>query len=116
MPFEPTNLLYLTALLISAGCILLIDWRHRVFLFRQPLRAAIVLLIGAAFFILWDIAGIALGIFFQGTGPYMTGIMLGPELPLEELVFLLFLCHITMVLVLGAQQVLEHVLARRAAP
>lgn len=105
MPFEPTSLLYLAALLISAGCIMLIDWRHRLFLFRA-LRAVIILIIGAVFFLLWDVAGIALGIFFQGTGPYMTGIMLGPELPLEELVFLLFLCHVTMVLVLGAQRVL----------
>ncbi len=106
MPFEPTSLLYLAALLISAVCMLLIDWRHRLFVFREPLRAVIILVIGAVFFLLWDIAGIALGIFFQGSGPYMTGIMLAPELPLEELVFLLFLCHVTMVLVLGAQRVL----------
>jgi hypothetical protein len=37
----------------------------------------------------------------------MTGLMLAPELPLEELVFLLFLCELTMVLVLGAQRVLD---------
>lgn len=107
MAFEPTNLLYLAALLTSAGCILLVDWRQQLFIFREPLRAVIILAIGALFFLLWDVAGIALGIFFQGSGPYMTGIMLGPELPLEELVFLLFLCHVTMVLVLGAQRLLK---------
>jgi lycopene cyclase domain-containing protein len=106
VPVEPTNLLYLAALLTSVACILLVDWRYSLFIFGEPLRASIILVIGAVFFLLWDIAGIALGIFFQGTGPYMTGIMLGPELPLEELVFLLFLCHITMVLVLGSQRVL----------
>ena len=31
----------------------------------------------------------------------MTGVMLAPELPLEEPLFLLFLCEVTMVLVLG---------------
>ena len=106
MPVEPTNLLYLGALLTSAACMLLIDFRHRVFIFREPLRASMVIVLGTVFFLLWDLAGIGLGIFFQGTGPYMTGIMLAPELPIEELVFLLFLCHITMVLVLGSQRLL----------
>ena len=107
MPTELTDFFYLAALLGSSGCMLLLDWRYRLFLFRQPLRALLVLALGTAFFLLWDVAGIALGIFLHGPGPYMTGIMLGPELPLEELFFLLFLCHLTMVLVLGAQRLLE---------
>ena len=36
-----------------------------------------------------------------------------PELPLEELVFLLFLCELTMVLVLGARRVLDRAEGRR---
>lgn len=99
-----TNLLYLGTLLLSAGCMLVVDWRFRLFLFAHPVRAAAVTLTGTAFFLAWDLAGIALGIFLHGPAPYMTGIMLAPELPLEELVFLLFLCHLTMVLVLGAQR------------
>ncbi|WP_120005069.1 lycopene cyclase domain-containing protein [Nesterenkonia muleiensis] len=113
MPAELTSLLYLGALLISTGCMLLIDWRYRLFLFAEPLRAVLVLVIGTAFFLLWDLAGIALGIFLHGPGPYMTGVMLAPELPLEELFFLLFLCHLTMVLVLGSQRLLETRVSRR---
>ncbi|WP_223881174.1 lycopene cyclase domain-containing protein [Nesterenkonia ebinurensis] len=104
---DPTSFLYLGSLLISTGCMLLLDWRFRLFVFRAPVRAGLVLVAGTAFFLLWDLAGIALGIFLHGPGPYMTGIMLAPELPLEELFFLLFLCHLTMVLVLGAQRLLE---------
>jgi hypothetical protein len=37
----------------------------------------------------------------------MTGVMLAPELPLEEPVFLLFLCEVTMVLVLGADRLIR---------
>jgi len=100
------SLAYLAVLLVSAGGVLLLDARYRLFCWRAPARAAAVLALGTAFFLAWDLAGIGLGVFFRGTGQYLTGIMLAPELPLEELVFLLFLCELTMVLVLGAQRVL----------
>lgn len=100
------NLVYLGALLFSLAGIVLVDVRHRLFLGRDPARALIVLAIGTAFFLLWDAAGIALGIFFRADGAFSTGILLAPELPLEEPVFLLFLCELTMVLVCGAQRVL----------
>lgn len=106
MPVDLTSMLYLGTLLLSAGCILLVDWRFKIFVFLHPVRAALVTLGGAVFFLAWDLAGIGLGIFLHGPAPYMTGVMLAPELPLEELVFLLFLCHLTMVLVLGSQQLL----------
>jgi lycopene cyclase domain-containing protein len=102
------SFVYLGVLLVSAGGVLLLDARHRLFCWRSPARAGAVLAVGTAFFLAWDLAGIGLGVFFHGTGDYMTGLMLAPELPLEELVFLLFLCELTMVLVLGAQRVLEH--------
>jgi lycopene cyclase domain-containing protein len=100
------SFLYLAVLLVSAGGVLVLDWRYRLFCWDSPARAAAVLAVGTAFFLAWDLAGIGLGVFFHGPGQYMTGVMLAPELPLEELVFLLFLCELTMVLVLGAQRVL----------
>lgn len=103
------SLLYLSALLFSLAGIVLLDVRHRLFLGRDPIRALIVLAIGTVFFLLWDAAGIALGIFFRADGAFSTGILLAPELPLEEPVFLFFLCELSMVLVCGA----ERVLARR---
>lgn len=104
MPEQLISLAYLTALLVPFGCMLLIDRRFGLFLFRDPLRAALVLAAGLIFFLAWDLAAISLGIFLHGPAPYMTGIMLAPELPLEEPVFLLFLSHLTMVLVLGFQR------------
>lgn len=101
------NLLYLAFLLVSLAGVVALDLRHRLFLGRSPARAAAVLLIGLAFFLLWDLAGIGLGIFFRADGPYATGIMLAPELPLEEPLFLLFLCQLTMVLVCGGERVLQ---------
>jgi lycopene cyclase domain-containing protein len=100
------SLVYLGALLVSLAGVALLDVRHRLFLGRDPVRALVVLAIGTVFFLLWDAAGIALGIFFRADGAFSTGILLAPELPLEEPVFLFFLCELTMVLVCGAQRVL----------
>src|SRR5690606_24800251 len=98
------SLVYLGCLLASLAGIVLVDVRHRLFLGRDPVRALIVLAIGTVFFLLWDAAGIAMGIFFRADGVFSTGIVLAPELPLEEPVFLLFLCELTMVLTCGAQR------------
>lgn len=97
---------YLVCLLVSLAGVVLLDIRHRLFLGRAPRRAAMVLAIGVAFFLAWDLLGIGLGIFFRAETEIMTGILLAPELPLEEPVFLLFLCELTMVLVCGAERLL----------
>ncbi|WCD91676.1 lycopene cyclase domain-containing protein [Microbacterium sp. nov. GSS16] len=98
---------YLIALLVSLGGMVLLDVRHRLFLGHDPVRAVIVLVVGVTFFLLWDLAGIALGVFFEGDNALAVGILLAPELPIEEPVFLLFLCELTMVLVCGSQRLLE---------
>jgi lycopene cyclase domain-containing protein len=66
-----------------------------------------VLAAGLAFFLAWDAAGIALGVFARGGSPWMTGVVLAPELPLEEVFFLLFLGYLTLVLVFGARVLLD---------
>ncbi|MDN3310086.1 lycopene cyclase domain-containing protein [Microbacterium oryzae] len=104
------NLVYLAALLVSFACVLVVDRRFRLFLWRAPRTALAVLAVGLVFFLAWDAAGIALGVFFRAETTFMTGIVLAPELPLEEPVFLLFLCELTMVLFCGA----ERLLARHA--
>lgn len=90
------NLLYFGALLVSVTGMLVLDLRYRLFFRRDPWRAAAVLAIGLAFFLAWDVAGIRLGIFFRGNPDLLTGVLLAPELPLEELLFLTLLCWLTM--------------------
>lgn len=87
---------YLLFLLVSLGCMVLLDARLCLFFWRDAGRAAIVLLTGVLFFLAWDLAGIGLGIFYRGQTDVMLGIMLAPELPLEEIVFLTFLCYLVM--------------------
>ena len=83
--------LYLGALLISIAGMVVLDLRFKLFFAAAPLRAAIVLVAGLAFFLAWDVAGIALGVFFRGNPGLLTGVLLAPELPLEELFFLTLL-------------------------
>lgn len=97
---------YLAALLLSSGCMLLLDWRFRLFFWRDAVSALAVTLIGLVFFLIWDVAGITLGIFLRGDSPFATGILLSPEMPIEEPAFLLFLVLCTMVLYTGALRML----------
>ncbi|WEK60458.1 MAG: lycopene cyclase domain-containing protein [Candidatus Microbacterium colombiense] len=109
------GVLYLAALMLALGCMLLLDWRFRLFFWRDPLAAVIVTAVGLAFFLVWDVAGIAAGIFFRGDATIATGILLAPELPLEEPVFLLFLVVCTMVVYTGAAKILRSLRQRSHA-
>lgn len=92
------RLTYLSVLLLSFAGIATLDHRHHLAFFKDKASTAIAVVTGVIVFTLWDGAGIALGIFFAGSSPYVTGIMLAPDYPLEEVVFLLFLCYFTLVM------------------
>jgi lycopene cyclase domain-containing protein len=90
------GLVYLAGLLVSLFGMAVLDRRFRLFFAADARRATLVLAAGIAFFLAWDLAGIGLGIFFRGPTPFLTGILIGPELPLEELFFLALLCYSAM--------------------
>jgi lycopene cyclase domain-containing protein len=91
--------IYLLCLLAASACMVLVDRRWRLFFWRDARRAAWVLVIGVALLLVADVVGIALGVFSRAPTWAMTGIVLGPELPLEEPLFLAFLTYLTMNLV-----------------
>ncbi|MDQ0643360.1 lycopene cyclase domain-containing protein [Microbacterium murale] len=95
------NLVYAAALLISLACLVLLDLRFTLVFRRTPAIAAGVLLIGVVFFIAWDAVGISLGVFRHVDSRWATGILLAPQFPLEELLFLVFLGYLTLVLLSG---------------
>ncbi|MBO1752863.1 lycopene cyclase domain-containing protein [Actinotalea sp. BY-33] len=101
---------YGVALLISITGMVVLDHRFRLFFFADARRAAVVLVAGVLFFVVWDLVGIATGVFFRGETEFMTGLQLAPELPVEEIGFLTLLCYLTMNLYAGA----GHVLAARS--
>jgi hypothetical protein len=74
-----------------------------------------VLLVGLVFFLVWDLQGIRLGIFFRGETTFMTGWQWAPELPLEEPFFLLLLCYLTMNVYVFARRCLKSRRSLRAS-
>lgn len=112
---ELVNFAYLGALLISITGMVMLDRRFRLFFWRDARRAAIVLPLGVIFFLIWDVGGILLGIFFRGVTDFMTGVLVGPELPLEEVFFLTLLCYNTMIAYTAAGDLLDRRAARRAS-
>lgn len=95
---------YLLILLVSLGGIIVLDARLRLVLWSAagPVgptrgRAIAAVLVGTVFFLAWDAVGIATGVFVKGDSPYLLGIDLAPHLPIEEPVFLAFLCYLALV-------------------
>jgi lycopene cyclase domain-containing protein len=92
---------YLAVLLFSLTGLALIDYRYKLAFFENWRRASASVFLPVVFFLVWDAAGILLGIFFRGQTDHLTGILLAPELPLEEPFFLLLLCYTTLILFLA---------------
>ena len=93
-----THAFYLIALVVSIAGLVTLDARYRIAIFDRPRPALLTIAIGVVFFLVWDAIGVGLGIFFVGAAPYQTGIMLAPEIPLEELFFLILLVYQTLLL------------------
>ncbi|MEN9989130.1 MAG: hypothetical protein RL508_109 [Actinomycetota bacterium] len=83
--------LYFFALLVSIGGMLTLDLKYKLALRPQPRRTLLTLLVGVALFIGWDLIGVANGVFFEGDSGLLLGIDLAPNLPLEEVFFLVLL-------------------------
>ena len=109
------GVVYLLSLVVALIGMLLIDRRFRLFFWRDARSASIVTIAGVLFFLAWDAAGIAGGIFLRGDAVIATGIVLAPELPLEEVFFLVLLCWLTMNLLAGSRLLLDAFERRRAA-
>ncbi|MBO0983007.1 lycopene cyclase domain-containing protein [Rathayibacter sp. SD072] len=90
------GVVYLLALAVSITGMVVLDRRFGLFFWNDARKAAIVLPAGVVFFLIWDLFGIGLGVFFRGETPYMTGLQLAPELPIEEVLFLTLLCYLSM--------------------
>ncbi|MBP9827044.1 lycopene cyclase domain-containing protein [Candidatus Saccharibacteria bacterium] len=93
---------YSAILSFSIMGLALADWRHHLVFWASKSTAKratlATLAVMVAFFLVWDIAGIILGIFF--TNPrYTLGLnLVSPNLPIEEVGFLILLNYSILVL------------------
>lgn len=92
-----TQYLYLISILFSMAGMVIVDKKYKLAWFYNSKKTLVTILAGVVIFILWDIIGISMGIFFSGQSKYMSGLYLGPEFPVEELLFLTFLCYFTLI-------------------
>ncbi|MDN4480536.1 lycopene cyclase domain-containing protein [Demequina muriae] len=93
-----TSWLYLGALTVSLLGLGTLDWRYRLALFVETRRTLATLASAVVVFLIWDLVGVGLGIFFRGDAPYMTGVLVAPEVPIEEVAFLTLLTYQTLLL------------------
>ena len=97
---------YLLGLLFSIIGLGLFDWKFKLGFSTNKKTATLATLLPLIYFLLWDGAGIALGIFFRGETSHLTGILVAPELPLEELFFLFLLNYTTLTIFIAVKRVL----------
>ena len=95
---------YLVALVVSIACLLLIDYRYKLAFWHDARRTSLTLACAIAIFIVWDIFGISLGIFFHGGSEYALPFLIAPEFPVEELFFLFLLTFVTLLLYRGGER------------
>ena len=88
---------YLIGLIVAIGCLLLIDWRFKIALFGHTRQALLTLFAVIGLFVVWDVLGIQLGIFFHGGSELTLPVRLMSEFPLEELFFLFLLTYVTLI-------------------
>jgi lycopene cyclase domain-containing protein len=93
-----THLTYLVALLVPLAALAAVDRHRRLVLWAHPVRGVAVLALGSAAFLGWDLLALAHGFYRRGGSPLMTGVDVAPDLPVEELFFVLFLCYLGLVL------------------
>ena len=97
---------YLAGLIFSIIGLGLFDWRFKLGFSTNKKAALFATLLPLIFFLLWDGAGIALGIFFRGETSHLTGLLIAPELPLEELFFLFLLNYTTLTIFIAIKRML----------
>ena len=97
---------YLLVLLLSLVGLYLLDRTHKLAFTVDAKRSLLSMVPAYLVFLIWDIAGIATGIFFRGQNTLLTGIQVFPEFPIEELLFLALLCYSTLIVFTWVQKTL----------
>ena len=92
---------YLGGLLFGIAGLLIIDRRWKLAFWRDARRTGMTLIVAIAIFVVWDILGISLGIFFHGGSEYALPYRLAPEFPVEELAFLFLLTYSALIVYHG---------------
>lgn len=94
--------LYSLGLIGSLCGLALLDRRFKLAFWHNARRTLIVLCLAIALFVVWDLAGIQLGIFHHANSDYTLPLRIAPEFPIEEILFLAVLHYSALLLYRGA--------------
>lgn len=83
---------YLIALITSISGLLYADRRYKLMWHHNARQATVCLVVGVIFFLVWDVVGIALGVFATNQAWVSGWHVVTPDLPVEEFLFLTLLC------------------------
>lgn len=89
---------YLLALVTAFSGTLWCDVRWRLVWWQSWRRAAVALVLGWLWFVVWDIALIGFEIIQPGPAHFVTGWQAWPGMPVEELLFLAYLAYLPLVI------------------
>ena len=93
---------YLGAILVALIGLGAIDFRFKLAVFANPIRAFATVFLGVAAFLVWDLIGIAAHVFFPTADAYSLGFQLLPGMQVEEPFFLTLLCYNVLVIYAAA--------------
>lgn len=91
------NWLYLGILLLSIAGVVAADWRYKLAFFVNKRATILTIATSVLFFLAWDVLGVQLKIFFVGDSKYLSGLRVLPEVPIEEIFFLILLCYTVLI-------------------
>jgi lycopene cyclase domain-containing protein len=89
---------YLIGLCVSLAGLAVLDYRYKLTFWYNTRRTCWTIGTAVGVFVIWDILGILLGIFFHGGSLWTLPLRILPEFPIEELFFLSLLCYVTLLL------------------
>lgn len=88
---------YLAAILTSHVGIALLDARWKLAVWARPRPALVAIAALTVLFVAIDVLAIAMGLYGLGESPALLGWNLAPHFPVEELFFIVFLSHLSLV-------------------
>lgn len=88
---------YISIIMVSLVGFAILDRKFTLVIWKDAKWAAFTLAFGVLFFSIWDVAGIMADIFSTGSSKYISGLMIAPDFPIEELFFLTLLCYQTLI-------------------
>lgn len=112
-----THFFYLGILCLGILGLIILDYKYKLAFFCDPKSSIFAILPVMLLLLLADMVGVAQNIFFTYTDYVSNWYIASQNLPVEELIFLLLLCYITLIVYRIANRLVKkHSIKARKSP